>query len=84
LRNKNLQNKNQTESSEILNQIQMKKLAEYQKFIYLGIVVIALGIVFTTSLRETAGYFGNVLVAIGGLLFIVGMSKKKRSEKDTD
>jgi predicted membrane channel-forming protein YqfA (hemolysin III family) len=79
-----LQNKNQTEGSEILNQIQMKKLAEYQKFIYLGIVVIALGIVFTTSLRETAGYFGNVLVAIGGLLFIVGMSKKKRSEKDTD
>lgn len=62
----------------------MKKLAEYQKFIYLGIVVIALGIVFTTSLRETAGYFGNVLVAIGGLFFIIGMSKKKRSEKDVD
>lgn len=59
----------------------MKNIEEYQKFIYLGLIVIAIGIIFTTSLKETVGSFGNVLVAVGGLLFIIGMSKKQKGTK---
>ncbi len=60
----------------------MKKREEYRKYIYMGIVVITLGVVFSTTLKGNIESLGNVLVAVGGLLFIVGMSKKKREERD--
>ncbi|MER3318270.1 MAG: hypothetical protein RIB79_08255 [Allomuricauda sp.] len=62
----------------------MKKREEYRKYIFMGIVVISLGIVFSTTLRGNVESLGNVLVAVGGLLFIVGMSKKKKEEKERD
>jgi len=62
----------------------MKKIEEYRKFIFIGIVVIALGITFSTSLKETLSSLGNVLVALGGLFLIFGMSKKKKGEKDKE
>lgn len=48
----------------------------------MGIVIIALGIVLSTTLKGNLESLGNVLVAVGGLLFIVGLSKMKREEKD--
>nr|WP_297789480.1 hypothetical protein [uncultured Allomuricauda sp.] len=60
----------------------MEKREEYRKYIFTGIVVTVLGIVFSTTLKGNVESLGNVLVAVGGLLFIVGMSKKKREEKD--
>ena len=62
----------------------MEKKETYRKYIFMGIVIIALGIVFSTTLKGNVKSLGNVLVAVGGLLFIVGMSKKKKEEKERD
>lgn len=60
-----------------------KGIENYRRFIFIGITIIALGIVFTTTLKDTVGSLGTVLVAVGGLFFIIGMSKKrKETEKD--
>jgi small neutral amino acid transporter SnatA (MarC family) len=60
----------------------MKELESYKKFLFAGIIVIALGIAFTTTLKETAGSFGTVMIAVGGLLFIIAMSKKQKAQKE--
>lgn len=60
----------------------MKKEEAYRKYIYAGIIVIALGIAFSTTLKESVGSLGNIFIAIGGLLFIFGMNEKgKQDEK---
>lgn len=46
--------------------------------IYLGIILIALGIVMNTTLR--VGSIGTVMIAVGGLFFIAGMAKKKEED----
>jgi len=60
----------------------MKKEEAYRKYIYAGIIVVALGITFSTTLKESVGSLGNIFIAIGGLLFIFGMNEKgKQDEK---
>lgn len=54
----------------------------YRRTLYIGMIMIALGIVFTTTLSEKVGSVGIVFIAIGGLLFIVGMTRKKREDAD--
>jgi len=54
------------------------KTETYRKFIFIGIIIIALGITFTTTLKDTVGSLGTVLIAVGGLFFIIGMSKKRK------
>lgn len=58
----------------------MAKLEGYRRPIYFGIILIALGIVMNTTLDNS---LGTVLIAVGGLFFIIGMSRKKKSEKNT-
>ncbi len=52
-----------------------------RKFIFIGIIIIALGITFTTTLKDTVGSLGTVLIAVGGLFFIIGMSKKRKEDE---
>ena len=60
----------------------MKKEEAYRKYIFAGIIVVALGIAFSTTLKESVGSLGNIFIAIGGLLFIFGMNEKgKQDEK---
>ena len=59
----------------------MKNLESYKKFIFAGITLIALGVTFSTSLKDAAGSLGIVLIALGGLFFIVGMHQKKTSDE---
>jgi hypothetical protein len=47
-------------------------------------IVIALGIVLTTTLSDKLGSVGIVVIAIGGLLFIAGMSKKKMEDSNDE
>lgn len=58
-----------------------KKLVNYKRYIFIAIIIIALGITFTTTLKDTGGSLGTVFIAVGGLLFIIGMSKKRKGEK---
>ena len=57
-----------------------KKLEEYERYIFIAIIIIALGITFTTTAKDTIGAIGTVFIAIGGLLFIIGMNKKRKLE----
>ncbi len=58
-----------------------KKLEPYRKFIFIGIIIIALGITFSTTLKDTVGSLGIVFIAVGGLFFIIGMSKKRKEDE---
>ncbi|WP_242206715.1 hypothetical protein [Aestuariivivens insulae] len=57
------------------------KLELYKRFIFIGIIVIALGVTFSTTLKESVGSLGTVLIAVGGLFFIIGMSKKRKEDE---
>ncbi len=59
------------------------KLQGYERIIYTGIIVIALGVVFSTTLEEESGSLGTVFIAIGGLLFIAGMARKRKEDRET-
>tara|TARA_Y100001934_G_scaffold112597_1_gene137756 strand:- start:185 stop:379 length:195 start_codon:yes stop_codon:yes gene_type:complete len=61
-----------------------KKLATYRKFIFIGIIIIVLGITFSTTMKDTFGSLGTVFIAVGGLFFIIGMSKKRKEDEQND
>ena len=60
----------------------MKKLEEYKRFAFYGIIVISMGITFSTVLSEKFGSLGLVFISLGSLLLIIGMSKKRNSQKE--
>ena len=51
-------------------------LASYKKIWFIGIIIIALGIVISTTMSRQLGSLGIVFIAIGGFLFIVSLKKK--------
>jgi galactitol-specific phosphotransferase system IIC component len=55
-------------------------MENYRKYIFLGIIIISLGIVFSTTLQDSIKSLGTVLIAVGGLFFIIGMSKKNKEK----
>jgi Sec-independent protein secretion pathway component TatC len=57
------------------------KLEQYKRFIFIGIMIIALGVTFSTTLKESVGSIGIVFIAVGGLFFIIGMSKKRKEDE---
>jgi hypothetical protein len=58
-----------------------QSLRPYKKYIFLGIIVIALGVTFSNAMEGTFHSFGVVLIAIGGLFFIIGMRKKQLEDE---
>jgi len=54
----------------------------YRRFIFLAITLIALGVTFSTTM-ENVKSLGTVLIAVGGLFFIIGMSRKRDEVEDT-
>ena len=54
------------------------KEREYKRIFFIGLILISLGITFSTTLEDKVGSLGVVFVSIGGFLFIVAMSKKKK------
>ena len=57
------------------------QLEGYKKFVFVGIILIALGVNFSTTLSDSVGSLGTVFIALGGLFFIIGMKQKK--DKDS-
>ena len=57
-----------------------KTLEEYRKYIFIGIIIIALGVTLSTTMKDTVGSLGTVLIAVGGLFFIIGMNKKRKED----
>jgi len=56
------------------------KLKKSRRFILLGILIIAVGINFTTILKDSVGSLGTVFIAVGGLFFIIGMNFKREAK----
>jgi len=51
---------------------------DFKKMIYLATIIVAIGVILTTTLKESAPPIGVVMIAIGGLFFIIGMNKKQK------
>ena len=49
---------------------------------FAGIIAISLGVVYSTTLSETSGSLGTVLIAIGGFLFVVAMSRRRKEDEE--
>jgi len=60
----------------------LKILEPYRRKIFVGIILVALGIVYNTTLSNTSGSLGIVFIGIGSLFFISGMKMKKEIEND--
>ena len=56
-----------------------KEKPEVQRAIFIAISIIALGITITT-IYEKIRPVGVVMIAIGGILLIIGMKRKKDEE----
>lgn len=56
----------------------MQDLEPFRRKIYFAITLIALGVVMNTTLHTS---LGTVLIAVGGLFFIAGMSEKRKAEE---
>lgn len=57
------------------------QLENYRKYIFTGIIIIAFGITFSTTLKDTLGSLGTVFIGVGALFFIIGMRKKRKSDE---
>lgn len=57
-------------------------LQGYRRQIFFSMLMIALGVVFTTTLNKNSGTVGIVFIAIGGLFFIIGMYNKKKEDEE--
>ena len=53
----------------------------YRNFIILGMTIIALGVVFYTTMEEEMDALGIVMIAIGGLALIIGMNRKRIEDR---
>jgi undecaprenyl pyrophosphate phosphatase UppP len=53
----------------------------YRNYIILGMTIIALGVVFYTTMDEEMDTLGTVMVAIGGLALIIGMNRKRMEDR---
>jgi hypothetical protein len=60
--------------------LRRKIITGYKKTLFIGMIVIALGVVLTTTLSGKLGSIGIVVIALGGLLFIIGMRGKKSED----
>jgi len=61
-----------------------KQLEKHKRFIFLGIIVIALGVTFSTTMKDTVRPIGTVFFVAGGLLFILGMRMKQKHDKENN
>ena len=54
------------------------KNEKYKRYIFMSIILIALGVVFSTTLKESVSSMGTIFIALGGLFFIIGMRMKRK------
>lgn len=54
---------------------------DYRRFIYIASIIVAMGVILTTTLKETLRPIGVVMIGVGGLFFVIGMNKKRKEEE---
>ncbi len=55
-------------------------MESYKRSIFLGIILISLGIAMNTLIQSGVTSAGTVFIALGGLFFIIGMAKKRQRD----
>jgi predicted membrane channel-forming protein YqfA (hemolysin III family) len=60
------------------------KLERYKQYIFIGITIITMGVIFSTTMKDVSGSLGIVFIAVGGLFFIIGMNLKKEKDETKD
>ena len=53
---------------------------KYKRTIFLSIILIALGVTFSTTLKDDVASIGTVFIALGGLFLIAGMAGKQKEK----
>ncbi len=61
----------------------LQLLNNYRRLFFISIIMIAMGINLNTTWKGEFGTLGTVLIAVGGLFFIMAMGKKKEESKDS-
>lgn len=56
-------------------------MKSYRKPLYVGIIIILIGIVLNNILSANMAPFGTVLIGVGALFFIIGINKKRVFEE---
>ena len=54
------------------------KLERYKQYIFIGITIITMGIIFSTTMKDVLGSLGIVVIAVGGLLLLGWIWKRKK------
>jgi hypothetical protein len=54
------------------------KSKKYKRYIIMSIIFIALGVTFSTTLKESVPSIGTIFIALGGLFLIIGMRMKRK------
>ncbi len=52
--------------------------SNYKRPFFLGLILIALGVTFNTTLKDSIGSLGSVFIALGGFFFIVSIARKRK------
>jgi uncharacterized membrane protein len=54
---------------------------KYKVFVYTGMIVIAFGANLLTTWKEDFGSYGSLVIALGFLLFLIGLRLKREEDK---
>ena len=54
-------------------------MEDYKKFLFVAIIVIALGVVFSININRV---LGTIFIAIGGFFLLVSMNKKRQGQQN--
>ena len=58
------------------------KLEKHKQYLFFGMTIIAIGVTLSSVFRSVNNSIGIILIAIGGLFFIIGMNIKKKIERN--
>lgn len=56
----------------------------YKRYYFIAIILISLGVIYSTTLKDTVGSLGTVFIALGSILILVALSKKRREVEHND
>jgi len=57
----------------------MKRKEGFSRYLFLSTILVVLGIIFTTVFKNIYGIMGIVFIAVGGVLFVIGITKKDKN-----
>ena len=55
-------------------------MSRNRRMLFFSITLVALGVIFSTTLSESFGALGTVFIAVGGLFFIIAMANRKKEQ----